>query len=69
MKTLSTGVVQDALIAELHRGMLTDNSGQVREEVSQTLLPTAGAVGQSLSWVFGAGKTDYWVPQQNCAIE
>jgi hypothetical protein len=69
VKTLSTGVAQDALIAELHRGMLTDNHRQVREEVSQTLLPTDGAAGQSLSWVFGAGKTDYWVPQQNCAIE
>jgi hypothetical protein len=69
VKTLSTGVVQDALISEFHRGMLTDEHGQVREEISQTLLPTAGAAGQSLSWIFGAGKTDYWVPQQNCAIE
>jgi hypothetical protein len=69
VKTLEGGVVQDALISETHRGMLTDNHGQVSEEVSQVLLPTEGAVGQSLYWVFGAGKTDYWLPQQSCAIE
>jgi hypothetical protein len=69
IKTLSTGVVQDALVSETHRGMLTDNHGQVSEEVSQILLPTDTAVGQSLYWVFGAGKDDYWVPQQNCTIE
>lgn len=69
VKTLSSGVVQDALISETHRGMLTDNHGQVSEEVSQVLLPTEAAVGQSLNWVFGAGNNDYWLPQQNCAIE
>jgi hypothetical protein len=69
VKTLESGVVQDALISETHRGMLTDNHGQVSEEVSQTLLPIGTTPGQSLYWVFGAGKTDYWLPQQNCAIE
>ena len=69
VKTLSTVVVQDALISEIHRGMLTDNHGQVSEQVSQVLLATDAAAGQSLYLVFGAGKTDYWIPQQNCAIE
>jgi hypothetical protein len=67
--TLSTGITQDAVISEFHRGMLTDNYGQVREEVSQVLLPGGGALGQSLEVAFGAGQTDYWVPQQSCAIE
>jgi hypothetical protein len=67
---ITTGsVTQDALISEFHRGMLTDNHGQVSEEVSQILLPGGGAVGQSLNVVFGAGQNDYWVPQENCAIE
>ena len=69
VKTLSTGVVQDALISEIHRGMLTDNYGQVSEEVSQILLATDTAAGQSLYVAFGAGQTDYWTPQQNCAID
>jgi len=69
IKTLATEVDQDAVISETHRGMLTDNHGQVVEEVSQLLLPGEGALGQSLHVAFGAGQTDYWVPQQNCAIE
>ena len=68
IKTLSTGVVQDAVISQISRGMITDNYGQVSEEVSQVLLATASAAGQSLYVVFGAGQNDYWTPQQNCAI-
>ena len=68
IKTLSTGVVQDAVISQISRGMLTDNHGQVSEEVSQILLATDSAAGQSLYVVFGAGKNDYWAPQQNCSI-
>lgn len=69
VKTLSTGVVQDALISEIHRGMLTDNHEQVTEEVSQILLATDTDPGQSLSRAFGAGKTDYFTRQEDCAIE
>jgi hypothetical protein len=68
IKTLSTGITQDAVISEFHRGMLTDNQGQVTQEVSQVLLPGGRALGQSLDVAFGAGQNDYWVPQQNCAI-
>ena len=63
-----TGITQNALISELHRGMLTDNYSQVSEETSRVLLPSGGALGQSLTIAFGAGQTDYWIPQQNCAI-
>jgi len=67
--TLSTGVTQDAVISENHGGKLTDHHGQVREDFSQILLPGDGALGQSLHVRFGAGQTDYWIPQQDCAIE
>jgi hypothetical protein len=69
VKTLSTGVVQDALISEIHRGMLTDNHEQVTEEVSQILLATEAAAGQSLNQAFGAGNNDYFIHQEECAIE
>jgi hypothetical protein len=69
VKALPDGPTQDAVISESHRGMLTDHHGQVTEEVSQVLLPGDGALGQSLYVAFGAGQTDYWIPQQNCAIE
>jgi hypothetical protein len=65
----TTGATQTAVIAESHRGMLTDNHGQVSEEVSQTLLPGDGQPGQSLNVLFGAGQNDYWLPQQSCAIQ
>jgi hypothetical protein len=69
IKTLATGAVQEAIISEAHRGMLTDNYEEVTQEISQVLLPIDTAPGQSLHVIFGAGQTDYWVPQQNCAIE
>jgi hypothetical protein len=69
VKTLATGEVQDAVISQSHRGMLTENYGEVTAEDSQVLLPTATAVGQSGIVYFGAGQNDYWIPQQNCAIQ
>ncbi len=69
VKTLPSGPEQDAVIWELHRGMLTDNYGEVTEVTSRILLPIETAFGQSLNVFFGAGQNDYWVPQQNCAIE
>lgn len=69
VKTLSTGITQEAVISEFHRGMLTDHYGQVSEEVSQVLLPAEGALGQSRNRAFGAGQTDYWISQESCAIE
>ena len=68
IKTLSTGVVQDAVISQVGRGMITENYGQVAQEVSQVLLPKGTTPGQSLYVLFGAGQTDYWIPQQNCSI-
>ena len=68
VKTLSAGVVQDALISEFHRGMMTDEHGQVREEASQTLLFTDAAAGHPCP-----GSSEQARPttgsQQNCAIE
>jgi hypothetical protein len=69
IKTLSTGEVQDAIISQSHRGMLTDHYGEVAAEDSQILLPSTTAVGQSGIVYFGAGQNDYWIPQQNCAIQ
>jgi hypothetical protein len=69
IKTLSTGVIQDALVAEGHHAMLTDHHEQLTEVVSQTLLPTDSAPGQSLNQALGAGNNDYFVRLESCAIE
>jgi hypothetical protein len=69
VKTLATGVVQDALVFEIHHAKLTDTHGQVSEGVSQILLPNEAAPGESLSRAFGAGKTDYWIRHEGCAAE
>jgi hypothetical protein len=54
-----------ALIYEAHRGMLTDNYGEVTERASQTLLDQPV---QLKAWTFGAGQHDYFWEQISCGL-
>jgi len=59
------GNAADAIIFEAHRGMLTDNYGEVTERASQTLL---GDPVQFKAWTFGAGQHDYFWGQVSCGL-
>ncbi len=54
-----------AIIFEAHRGMITDNYGEVTERASQTLL---GDPVQFKAWTFGAGQRDYFWGQVSCGL-
>jgi hypothetical protein len=54
-----------AVIYEAHRGMLTDNYGEVTERASQTLLSRPV---QFKAWTFGAGQHDYFWEQIGCGL-
>lgn len=56
----------DALVFEVHRGTLTNRSGQVTERGTQILL---GDPRQSLIWRLGAGRADYYAQRALCGTD
>jgi hypothetical protein len=59
------GAAAEAIIFEAHRGMLTDNYGEVTERGSQIIL---GQPRQFKAWTFGAGQHDYFRGRVGCGL-
>lgn len=63
---IPAGNTVQAVVSEVHRAMLTDRYGEIRQETSQVLL---GDPAQYRTTRFGAGQQDFFSANESCGYQ